>query len=100
MRVARLLQSESRSAQEIASCLIRLRVHCAHLAVGPGSCVNCCSTPGAIPFSTGTAMPARIIGMIGVTPPQQDATLLVIEGAISPPFVVEFAQAHEASGFD
>jgi alkanesulfonate monooxygenase len=45
-------------------------------------------------------MPARIIGMIGVAPPKQDSTLLVIEGEISPPFVVEFAQAHEAAGFD
>src|SRR4026209_968959 len=46
------------------------------------------------------AMPARIIGMIGVSPPKQESTLLVIEGEISPPFVVEFAQAHEAAGFD
>ena len=45
-------------------------------------------------------MPARIIGMIGVTPPTQQASLLVIEGEISPPFVAEFAQAHEAAGFD
>ena len=45
-------------------------------------------------------MPARIIGMIGVTPPAQQASLLVIEGEISPPFVAEFAQAHEAAGFD
>src|SRR5262245_51471587 len=45
-------------------------------------------------------MPARVIGMIGVTPPQNDATLLVIEGEVSPPFVVEFARAHEAAGFD
>ena len=45
-------------------------------------------------------MPVRIIGMIGVTPPTQSATLLVIEGAISPAFVVDFAQAHEAAGFD
>src|SRR6476660_8701497 len=45
-------------------------------------------------------MPARIIGMIGVTPPQQASTLLVIEGEISPRFVVEFAQAHETAGFD
>ena len=45
-------------------------------------------------------MPARIVGMIGVTPPKQESTLLVIEGEISPPFVVEFAQAHEAAGFD
>lgn len=45
-------------------------------------------------------MPARIIGMLGVTPPKTDATLLVIEGELSPPFVVDFARAHEAAGFD
>ena len=45
-------------------------------------------------------MPARIIGMIGVTPPKREASLLVIEGEISPPAVVEFAQAHETAGFD
>jgi alkanesulfonate monooxygenase len=45
-------------------------------------------------------MPARIIGMIGVTPPKQDSTLLIIEGEISSSFVAEFAQAHEAAGFD
>lgn len=45
-------------------------------------------------------MPVRIIGMIGVTPPASQSTLLVIEGAISPAFVIEFAQAHEAAGFD
>jgi alkanesulfonate monooxygenase len=45
-------------------------------------------------------MPVRIIGMIGVTPPTRSATLLVIEGAISPSFIVDFAQAHEAAGFD
>src|SRR5436190_10948455 len=45
-------------------------------------------------------MPARIVGMIGVTPPKQESTLLVIEGEISPQFIVECAQAHEAAGFD
>jgi alkanesulfonate monooxygenase len=45
-------------------------------------------------------MPARIIGMIGVSPPTQESSLLVIEGDISPPFIVKFAQAHEAAGFD
>jgi alkanesulfonate monooxygenase len=45
-------------------------------------------------------MPIRIIGMIGVTPPENSATLLVIEGAISPTFIVNFAQVHEAAGFD
>ena len=45
-------------------------------------------------------MPVRIIGMIGVTPPSSDATLHVIEGGLSPSYVVEAARAHEASGFD
>jgi alkanesulfonate monooxygenase len=45
-------------------------------------------------------MPARIVGMIGATPPKQESTLVVIEGEISPPFVVQFAQAHQAAGFD
>lgn len=55
---------------------------------------------GNQPGTLEATVPARIIGMIGVTPPTQDATLLVIEGEISPAFVVEFAQAHEAAGFD
>jgi alkanesulfonate monooxygenase len=45
-------------------------------------------------------MPARIIGMIGVSPPARAASLVIIEGALSPPFVAEFAHAHEAAGFD
>ncbi len=45
-------------------------------------------------------MPARIIGMIGVTPPKSDATLLVIEGEISPSFIIEHARVHEAAGYD
>ena len=45
-------------------------------------------------------MPVRVIGMIGVTPPVHGATLLVIEGAISPSFIVDFAKTHEAAGFD
>jgi alkanesulfonate monooxygenase len=45
-------------------------------------------------------LPARIIGMIGVTPPKSDATLHVIEGGIAPDYVIEAARAHEASGFD
>jgi alkanesulfonate monooxygenase len=44
-------------------------------------------------------MPVRVIGMIGVAPPQ-GATLHVIAGGISPGFIVEFARAHEAAGFD
>jgi alkanesulfonate monooxygenase len=45
-------------------------------------------------------MPALITGMIGVSPPPRGSTLLVIEGSISPPFIVDFARAHEAAGFD
>src|SRR5271169_1724845 len=45
-------------------------------------------------------MPIKIIGMIGVTPPKSDATLHVIEGGLSPGYVIEAARAHEASGFD
>jgi alkanesulfonate monooxygenase len=42
----------------------------------------------------------RVIGMIGVTPPQSAATLHVIEGGLSPSYVAEAARAHENSGFD
>src|SRR5215468_12117977 len=42
----------------------------------------------------------RVIGMIGVTPPQSAATLHVIEGGLSPNYVAEAASAHENSGFD
>ncbi|MFN5511086.1 MAG: LLM class flavin-dependent oxidoreductase [Burkholderiales bacterium] len=44
-------------------------------------------------------MPVRVIGMIGVDPPQGN-TLHVIAGGISPGFLAEFAQAHEDAGFD
>ncbi len=45
-------------------------------------------------------MPARIIGMIGVTPPASDAQLIIIEGQLSPAYVVASARAHEAAGYD
>src|ERR1700676_4180890 len=45
-------------------------------------------------------MPARIIGMIGVTPPSSDAALHVIEGGLSPGYLKQFAQAHDDAGFD
>lgn len=45
-------------------------------------------------------MPIKIIGMISVTPPTSDATLHVIEGALSPGYVTEAARAHEEAGFD
>ena len=45
-------------------------------------------------------MPVRIVGMIGVTPPTNDATLHVIEGGLSPGYVTQFARAHDEAGFD
>jgi alkanesulfonate monooxygenase len=45
-------------------------------------------------------MPVRILGMIGVTPPRSDAQLIIIEGQLSPEYVVESAQAHERAGYD
>jgi alkanesulfonate monooxygenase len=45
-------------------------------------------------------MPIRIIGMVGVTPPSNDATLHVIEGGLSPSYLTQFARAHDVAGFD
>ena len=43
-------------------------------------------------------MPARVIGMIGVTPPSSKASLHVIEGGLSPAYLTEFALAHDRAG--
>src|SRR5207237_2796579 len=48
----------------------------------------------------GRCMPAWIIGMSGVTPPASDAALHVIEGDLSPDYLVRFARAHDDAGFD
>src|SRR5260370_37857220 len=45
-------------------------------------------------------MPVRIVGMIGVTPPSNDATLHGIEGGLSPNYLTQFARAHDEAGFD
>ena len=45
-------------------------------------------------------MPMKIIGMIGVTPPSNKASLHVIEGGLSPSYLTEFARAHDRAGFD
>jgi alkanesulfonate monooxygenase len=45
-------------------------------------------------------MPVRIVGMIGVTPPRNDATLHVIEGGLSTTYLTQFAHAHDEAGFD
>ncbi len=44
-------------------------------------------------------MPVRVLGMIGVEP-KQGTTLHVIAGGVSAPYLREFAQRHEAAGFD
>ncbi len=45
-------------------------------------------------------MPVKIIGMIGVTPPINDATVHIITGGISPDYLKSFAQAHERADYD
>jgi len=45
-------------------------------------------------------VPVRIVGMIGVAPPASTATVHIITGGISPDFLREFAQAHEAADYD
>src|SRR5215204_6507663 len=45
-------------------------------------------------------MPVRIIGMIGVAPPSGEATVHIIKGGISAPYLKSYAQAHDKAGFD
>src|SRR5262245_29260212 len=45
-------------------------------------------------------MPVRVIGMIGVAPPRGEATVHVIRGGISAPYLRSFAQAHDEADFD
>ena len=45
-------------------------------------------------------MPVRVIGMIGVAPPSGEATVHIIKGGISVPYLRAYAQAHDAAGFD
>ena len=45
-------------------------------------------------------MPVRVIGMIGVTPPASGATVHIIKGGISAPYLKAYAQAHDEAGFD
>src|SRR5690349_13867568 len=45
-------------------------------------------------------MPVRVIGMIGVAPPNGEATVHVIKGGISTAYLRAFAQAHDKAGFD
>lgn len=45
-------------------------------------------------------MPVKVIGMIGVAQPADGATLHVIDGGVSPDYLVEFSQAHDRAGFD
>ena len=45
-------------------------------------------------------MPVRVIGMIGVAPPANGATVHIIKGGISAPYLRSYAQAHDKAGFD
>lgn len=45
-------------------------------------------------------MPVKTIGMIGVAESADDAALHVIDGGVSPRYLVEFSQAHDRAGFD
>ena len=45
-------------------------------------------------------MPINILGMIGVAPPDDGATVHIIGGGIDRDYIVRFSQAHERSGFD
>ena len=45
-------------------------------------------------------MGLKVIGMIGVAPPSDEATVHVINGGVSPRYLVDFAQAHDEAGFD
>jgi alkanesulfonate monooxygenase len=49
-------------------------------------------------------MPLKVIGMIGVAPPARSgteaATVHVIDGGVSPRYLVDFARAHDEAGFD
>ena len=38
--------------------------------------------------------------MIGVAPPSSEATVHIIKGGISPPYLKSYAQAHDRAGFD
>ena len=45
-------------------------------------------------------MPVRVIGMIGVAPPSGEATVHIIKGGISAPYLRSYAQAHDQADFD
>ncbi len=45
-------------------------------------------------------MPIQVIGMIGAAPSADDATVHIIDGGVSPEYLVEFSQAHDEAGFD
>ena len=43
-------------------------------------------------------MPVRVIGMIGVAPPSGEATVHIIKGGISPPYLRSYAHAPSDPG--
>jgi len=45
-------------------------------------------------------MPVRVIGMIASRRPAGEATVHIIKGGISAPYLRSYAQAHDKAGFD
>lgn len=45
-------------------------------------------------------MPINVLGMIGVTPPLDTATVHIVGGGVDRDYIKAFTQAHEQSGFD
>ena len=45
-------------------------------------------------------MPINVLGMIGVTPPPDAATVHIVGGGVDRDYIKAFTQAHEQSGFD
>ena len=45
-------------------------------------------------------MGLKVIGMIGAAPPAGEAAVHVINGGVSPRYLIDFAQAHDEAGFD
>ena len=45
-------------------------------------------------------MPINVLGMIGVTPPLDAATVHIVGGGVDRDYIKAFTQAHEQSGFD
>src|SRR4029453_11343270 len=95
---------------------VRSKPHTAELPVARQPCrkllpgdrvMRCAVHPIILPSGKGSTVhggeehiPSRIIGIIGVAPPSGEATVHIIKGAISAPYLKSYAQAHDKAGFD